>query len=189
MPYTFVFIFVLVILGLGCTATETNLNATMLLKNGNRIYRLRNRPLNVSGPSSVNTQIVSIAILRSKSLPVGSKSLPVGSKSLPVGSKSLPVGSKSLPVGSKSLPVGSKSSPSIPILSIPYFIKTQTKTWIPTCPSTMPVMCPSPTNSSTKPLQIKKMSEFPLTHRTYLRGGIHYVEKIAKKNLRGSQQL
>ena len=161
MPYTFVFIFVLVILGLGCTATETNLNATMLLKNGNRIYRLRNRPLNVSGPSSVNTQIVSIAILRSKSLPVGSKSLPVGSK----------------------------SSPSIPILSIPYFIKTQTKTWIPTCPSTMPVMCPSPTNSSTKPLQIKKMSEFPLTHRTYLRGGIHYVEKIAKKNLRGSQQL
>ena len=168
MLYTFVFIFVLVILGLGCTATETNLNATMLLKNGNRIYRLRNRPLNVSGPSSVNTQIVSIAILRSKSLPVGSKSLPVGSKSLPVGSK---------------------SSPSIPILSIPYFIKTQTKTWIPTCPSTMPVMCPSPTNSSTKPLQIKKMSEFPLTHRTYLRGGIHYVEKIAKKNLRGSQQL
>jgi hypothetical protein len=175
MLYTFVFIFVLVILGLGCTATETNLNATMLLKNGNRIYRLRNRPLNVSGPSSVNTQIVSIAVLRSKSSPVGSKSLPVGSKSLPVGSKSLPV--------------GSKSSPSIPILSIPYFIKTQTKTWIPTCPSTMPVMCPSPTNSSTKPLQIKKMSEFPLTHRTYLRGGIHYVEKIAKKNLRGSQQL
>jgi hypothetical protein len=168
MLYTFVFIFVLVILGLGCTATDTNLNATMLLKNGNRIYRLRNRPLNVSGPSSVNTQIVSIAVLRSKSLPVGSKSLPVGSKSLPVGSK---------------------SSPSIPILSIPYFIKTQTKTWIPTCPSTMPVMCPSPTNSSTKPLQIKKMSEFPLTHRTYLRGGIHYVEKIAKKNLRGSQQL
>jgi len=161
MPYTFVFIFVLVILGLGCTATETNLNATMLLKNGNRIYRLRNRPLNVSGPSSVNTQIVSIAILRSKSLPVGSKSLPVGSK----------------------------SSPSMPILSIPYFIKTQTKTWIPTCPSTMPVMCPSPKNSSTKPLQIKKMSEFPLTHRTYLRGGIHYAEKIAKKNLRGSQQL
>jgi hypothetical protein len=79
--------------------------------------------------------------------------------------------------------------PTTSIPSIPYVVKT--KSWVPTCPSTMPIICPCQAlNSSTTPTnQPIKISEFPSTKvvpRTYLRGGFHYTEKSTKKNLRGS---
>jgi hypothetical protein len=73
------------------------------------------------------------------------------------------------------------------VLATPHL--TKTKTWVPTCPSRMPTICPCPSfTNSTMPKQFKKISEFAPTvsHRTYLRGGVHYTEKIVQKNLRGS---
>lgn len=75
------------------------------------------------------------------------------------------------------------------IPSIPYVVKT--KSWVPTCPSTMPIICPCQAlNSSTTTNQPIKISEFPsstkVAPRTYLRGGFYYTEKTTKKNLRGS---
>ena len=89
-------------------------------------------------------------------------------------------------VSSAMLRLAPLSATSIP--SIPYVVKT--KSWVPTCPSTMPIICPSIVfNSSIVTNQPIKISEFPSTKvvpRTYLRGGFHYTEKSTKKNLRGS---
>ena len=113
--------------------------------NGTRVNTATNHPVNIDRPSSVNTKVASLALLRSKPLPASH------------------------------------------VVTSPHSIKP--KKWAPTCPSMMPTICPRPslTSNSTAP-QIKKISEFPPTasHRTYLRGGIHYTEKIVQKNLRGS---
>jgi hypothetical protein len=87
-----------------------------------------------------------------------------------------------------------------PILKVPRVEKT--KTWVPTCPSSMPTMCPQVTNSTG--IISKKISEFPTIavssapqpqkiqkycNRPYLRGGTinnNNNNNSEKKNLRGS---
>ena len=92
-----------------------------------------------------------------------------------------------------------------PILKVPRAektkTKTKTKTWVPTCPSSMPTICPQLTNSTG--IMSKKISEFPTIavssapppqkiqkycNRPHLRGGTinNNNNNSEKKNLRGS---
>lgn len=88
-----------------------------------------------------------------------------------------------------------------PALKVPQVAKTMSKTWVPTCPSTMPTICPRVTNSTG--IMSKKISEFPsivvssapppqkmqkYCNRPYLRGGTinNNNNNPEKKNLRGS---
>jgi len=87
-----------------------------------------------------------------------------------------------------------------PALKVPQVANTKSKTWVPTCPSSMPTICPQVTNSTG--IVSKKISEFPsivvssapppqkmqkYCNRPYLRGGtINNNNNPEKKNLRGS---
>jgi hypothetical protein len=85
-----------------------------------------------------------------------------------------------------------------PVLKVPQLEKT--KTWVPTCPSTMPTICPQLTNVTAS---VKKTFQFPTIvvssapppqkiqkycNRPHLRGGTHPSnnDNPEKKNLRGS---
>jgi hypothetical protein len=88
-----------------------------------------------------------------------------------------------------------------PVLKVPRAEKIKTKTWVPTCPSSMPTICPQLTNSTG--IMSKKISEFPTIavssalppqkiqkycNRPYLRGGTinnNNNNNSEKKNLRG----
>ena len=86
-----------------------------------------------------------------------------------------------------------------PALKVPQVAKTKTKTWVPTCPSSMPTICPKLTNITAS---VKKTSAFPsivvsaappqknqkYCNRPYLRGGTinNNNNNSEKKNLRGS---
>ena len=126
-----------------------NLNATRTRKNFTPFYNQKN----VARPSSANTAVVSLAIMRFMPLRVGI------------------------------------------VLTVPYASKS--KTWTPTCPSTMQINCPSSSSNSSYTMQPIKISDFPpqkvsLASRdqprtySYLRGGFHYADKSAQKNLRGA---
>ena len=87
-----------------------------------------------------------------------------------------------------------------PAMKVPQVANTRSKTWVPTCPSSMPTICPQVTNSTG--IMSKKISEFPTIvvssaqkpqkiqkycNRPYLRGGgINNNNNPEKKNLRGS---
>ena len=159
-------------------------------------------------------------------VPLANLTVPLANLTVPLANSTVPLANSTVPLAEtlvnvtrvykKRFQVTNISSPSItnttivsaamarlapvsmePVLKVPQAAKT--KTWVPTCPSSMPTMCPKLTNITAS---VKKTSAFPsivvsaappqkiqkYCNRPYLRGGTinNNNNNSEKKNLRGS---